>query len=152
MQQQIELMETSNLPLPDDLTYSESTLGTSRPARLEEHKVLGIPWSAEADSLHFDDAHLARHTDDLMPTKINIVSLVGRFYDPLGFLSPVIIKFKILFQKLCQSKSNWDQVIPDGLLKEWNKLSADLKQALPISLLLFRAQSPCDLCYTLWVL
>ena len=39
-QQQIELMETSNQPLPDEPTYSESTLGTSQSVRVEEHKVL----------------------------------------------------------------------------------------------------------------
>ena len=62
------------------------------------------------------------------------MSLVGKFYDPLGFLLPVIIKFKMLFQKLCQCKSDWDQVIPEDVLGEWNDLTSDLKKALPMSL------------------
>ena len=60
VQQQIELMETSNRPLPDEPTYSEYTLGTSQPARVEEFKVLGIPWNPEADHVHFDVIHLAQ--------------------------------------------------------------------------------------------
>ena len=63
-------------------------LGTSEPVSVEEHKVLGIPWSPEADRFHFNVTHLA---ENLTLTNRNFVSLVGRFYDPLGFLSPVII-------------------------------------------------------------
>ena len=42
--------------------------------------------------------------------RIIIVRLAGKFYDPLGFLSPMIIK---LFQKLCRLDSDWDEVIPE---------------------------------------
>ena len=59
--------------------------------------------------------------------KRNLVSLIGKFYDPLGFLSLVIICFKILFQKLCQCKS--DEVIPEELEGEWKLLVSDLKLA-----------------------
>ena len=31
-------------------------------------------------------------------TKRAIVSLVGRFYDPLGLLSLIIIRYKVFFQ------------------------------------------------------
>lgn len=39
--------------------------------------------------------------------------LTGKFYDPLAWvsLSPVTILLKILFQKLCQDKCDWDEVI-----------------------------------------
>ena len=35
--------------LQDEQTFSEITLGVSQPLKLEEHKVLGIPWSPESD-------------------------------------------------------------------------------------------------------
>ena len=60
VQQQIELMETSNPPFLDELTYSKHTLGTSQPATVEKSKVLGILWSPKADCFHFDVAHLAQ--------------------------------------------------------------------------------------------
>ena len=40
----------------------------------------------------------------------------------------------MLFQRLCQCKSDWDRIIPEDLLSEWNDLTSDLKQALPMSL------------------
>jgi hypothetical protein len=42
--------------------------------------------------------------DSQEPTKRRVTSIVGKFYDPLGYLSPVVIKFKILFQELCEKK------------------------------------------------
>ena len=70
----------------------------------------------------------------LQPTKRNVVSLVGRFYDPLGFLSSVTIRFKILFQRLCHNKLRWDDNLPKELLREWNELTDDLRQCGPISI------------------
>ena len=137
LQERIDRQESpkrDNPPQQDEPTFSEATLGVSRSPRMEEHKVLGVPWNSESDQLIFDVTDLARLARDLHPTKRNLVSLIGKFYDPLGFLSPVIIRFKILFQKLCQCKSDWDEVIPEELVKEWKSLISDLQQALPISL------------------
>ena len=122
LQERIDLQdnqEPNHSPLHYEPTYSEATLGLSQFSRMEEHKVLGVPWSPEPDQLIFHVTDLARLAADLRPTKRNLVSLIGNFYDPLGFLTPVIIRFKILFQKLCQCKSDWDDVLPKELTEEW---------------------------------
>ena len=69
--------------------------------------------------LAFDVLTVATAAKDLVPTKRNIVSVVGRFYDPLGILSPIVIQFKILFQQLCESKIEWDQPLSGELLLKW---------------------------------
>ena len=61
-------------------------------------------------------------------------SLVGKFYDALGFLAPVKIRFKMLFQKLCRDKLEWDVSLPEEFLEEWNTLLADLSVGGPISI------------------
>ena len=86
-----------------------------------------VPWNPESNKLIFD-------VTDLHPTEQNLLSLIGRFYDPLGFLSPVIIRFKILFLRLCQYKSEWDDVIPEELIEEWRGLISDINEAQPMSL------------------
>jgi len=63
-----------------------------------------------------------------------VVSLIGRFYDPLGFLAPVTIKFKVFFQKLCRDKLEWDVSLPEELVKEWKNLACDLSEGGPISI------------------
>ena len=60
------------------------------------------------DQLVFDLRSLAEKTTGLQPTKRNVVSLIGQIYDPLGFLFPVMVAFKILMQEVCKLKVAWD--------------------------------------------
>ena len=76
----------------------------------QEVKVLGVTWNPYADALVFSLSDIVLAADDLHPIKRNIVSLVGKFY---GLLAPVTIIFKILFQKLCQLKLDWDCDLPE---------------------------------------
>ena len=62
------------------------------------------------------------------------MSLIGKFYDPLGFLSPVIIRFKVLLQKLCQCKTDWDKIIPEELKEEWKQLISGINVILSVSI------------------
>ena len=41
---------------------------------------------------------IAAIAQEFEPTKCNIVPLAGRIYDPLGVLSPVVVRLKMLFQ------------------------------------------------------
>ncbi len=63
VQEQIDLQESqtaSGSRDRDEPTFSEATLGVSRPQKAQEHKVLGVPWNPEADQLIVDIADLAR--------------------------------------------------------------------------------------------
>ena len=81
----------SSLTEGSEETYSSSTLGRGQKIHLGEQKVLGVRWNVELDHfvINLDDIAIAAR--ELQPTKRNIVSLVGKFYDPLGFLAPVVI-------------------------------------------------------------
>lgn len=95
---------------------------------------MGVPWNPETDQLNFDITDLMKLANELHPTKRNIVSLIGKFFEPqLGFFS-YDRQIRNAFQKLCQCKSDWDERIPDKLADEWNSLVADLKVATPILL------------------
>ena len=61
-------------------------------------------------------------------TKRNAISLATRFYDPLGVISPVTVRFEQLFQKLCEKQLNWDEPLTKELLTEWESLTSDLQQ------------------------
>ena len=50
------------------------------------------------------------------PTKCHVISVIGRFYDPIGIVAP-IIKFKMSFQE-CYSKLEWDQSHSGELLSK----------------------------------
>ena len=91
-------------------------------------------WNSHTDQFVFSTHGIAQAAQNVEPTKRNVVSIVGRFYDPLKFLAPVILKFKLLFQKLCVHKMDWDQPLTDDLLKEWCTLLEDLQVDIPISI------------------
>lgn len=72
-----------------DETYEEATLGNLQGVGSEEHKVLGVRWNPGEDCLTFDVSAITELASTLEPTKRDVVSIIGRFFDPLGFLSPV---------------------------------------------------------------
>ena len=82
----------------------------------------------------FDLRELTELAVQLEPTKRNIVSMVGRFYDPIGVLSPVVVSFKVLIQEICESQVDWDQPLEKPQAKKWHELVTELKQAQPISI------------------
>ena len=92
-------------------TYVEATLPAEPCYRAEEQKVLGVCWNIHLDQLMFEFYGIASIAMSLSPTKRNFISLIGRFYYPLGFLSPVTIHFKVFMQELCKSKLSWEQLL-----------------------------------------
>ena len=114
-------------------TYAQTMLGTPPPSGSDECEILGVLWNPSSDYLIFDISELAQVAANLQPTKRNLVSLIGKFYDPLGFLAPITIRYKVLFQRLCQDKIDWDDPLPESILCEWKKLVADLSEGGPIS-------------------
>ena len=107
-------------------TYSKSTLGMSQLFQSGEQKVLGLRWEVATDKICFGFTEIAQMALKLEPTKRNLVSTIGWFYDPIGYLAPIVISFKILFQRLCQEKLEWDQPLSGDLLRQWNSLVSDL--------------------------
>ena len=69
--------------------------------------------------LKFDIRTIANSLQALDPTKRNIISFASQFYDPLGYLSPVITTLKV---ELCMSKLNWDEPLPSELLRKRKSL------------------------------
>jgi len=81
-----------------------------------------VSWNTVDDVLEFNIREIANSLHTLTPTKWNIVSFASRFYDPLGFLSSVIVMLKIFFQELCKLKLDWDDRLPTELLNKRTSL------------------------------
>jgi len=78
-------------------SYADVTLGSTQSTGPQETKILGVHWKPQTDCLIFSVSDIAQEAQSVQPTKRNVVSVVGRFYDPLGFLAPAVLKFKLLF-------------------------------------------------------
>ena len=77
---------------------------------INDDKVLGVYWDHKKDiiSLKINEVHQEAKN---IPTKRNILSVIASVFDPVGYLQPIVIKLKILFQKICRSKLEWDDDI-----------------------------------------
>lgn len=99
-----------------------------------ERQVLGVRWAVTNDVFTFDLGSIADQMKETIPTNRNAVSLATRFFDPLGVITPLTIRFKLLFQQLCETKVGWDELLEGELLTEWETLAANLQRSSPISI------------------
>ena len=113
----------------EDESYTKNTLG-ERLDHPEYIKVLGLKWKPMDDSLICDLSNLYQAASELKPTKRNVIGLSARVYDPLGFLSPLTVCFKLLFQDICVAKLNWDDDLEGDLLKRWKGLILQMREPL----------------------
>ncbi|XP_045032124.1 uncharacterized protein LOC123474258 [Daphnia magna] len=90
---------------------------------LPTERTLGVLYDSESDSLIFDVK-----TDFEASTKRRILSAVSTLYDPLGFLSPVILSAKRILQELWLVGVDWDDQVPEVIQHQWNMWTTNLSQ------------------------
>jgi hypothetical protein len=54
--------------------------------------------------------------------------VVSSIYDPVGFLSPITIRLKILLQELHERKISWDEPLDVTSRSAWFKLVGELEK------------------------
>jgi hypothetical protein len=79
-------------------------------------KALGIQWSPMLDTFSYI---LKLDTSENIATKRQFISNMASLFDPLGWVSPVIIRVKILAQHLWTRGIDWDDKIPADINEKW---------------------------------
>ena len=51
----------------------------------------------------------------------------------MGLSSPLVIRFKVLFQKVWIANIGWDSPVPEPIAKEWTKIIEDLNEGRVLS-------------------
>ncbi|CAB4017080.1 Hypothetical predicted protein [Paramuricea clavata] len=88
-----ESRSSQTLRMEHDQSYTRETTGNlSEPVEKCEQKILGVKWNYQEDCFVFDLGPIAQAAKECEPTKRNIISIASKFYDPLGFISPIIEK------------------------------------------------------------
>ncbi|KAL0853130.1 hypothetical protein ABMA27_012894 [Loxostege sticticalis] len=89
-------------------------------------KTLGLKYDIMTDKFLFSCS--ITDDDNKLQTKRDILSFIGKIFDPLGLIGPIVVKTKLFMQEVWKSKVNWDSPLPPNLLVEWAKILKDLKE------------------------
>ncbi|XP_074115121.1 uncharacterized protein LOC141537838 [Cotesia typhae] len=87
-------------------------------------KVLGLSWSSTHDQFTFQSSI----SESAVITKRSILSEVAQLFDPLGLISPVVIKAKILLQQLWLEKLDWDDQLCPDTVNQWAEFREDISK------------------------
>ena len=104
-------------------------MGLSANTPLDEDifvKVLGMNWNTLHDEIIFSFTEFYNYANSLPLTKRSVLKVTAKIYDPMGFLSPLTVKMKILFQELCIEKTIWDIELKGESLRKWKSFLQDL--------------------------
>ena len=86
-------------------------------------KVLGVKWDITGDKFYFDvDVTLENKI-----TKRRMLSITSSIFDPLGFVNPIVVSGRLLFQEAVRLKLDWDDDVPQSLATRWEQWIHDLK-------------------------
>ncbi|KRY08826.1 hypothetical protein T12_3992, partial [Trichinella patagoniensis] len=117
-----------------DLTKQSSNIPTimnDLPSeKIEEHKqvtTLGMSWNCKNDELSYNISMETNEKNEY--TKREMLSTASRIYDPLGYLTPFIIRAKTLIQELWQRGLHWEDPLPDDLKTTWTRWITEWKES-----------------------
>ena len=96
--------------------------------------LLGLLWSTSTDTITFSPKQFLIPTKGHSVTKRIVLQAASRIYDPLGFLSPITIRAKILIQELWQSGVDWDTPIQHNHNETWMQIATNLQEATNLAI------------------
>ena len=102
------------LVLPQDCAKEIANLDLYRDALPHKQSALGLCGNVKSDTLCFKVNIKLKSL-----TRRGILSVANSFYDPLGIGAPAIQPMKVLLQKLCVGKLDWDEKIPEREQEQW---------------------------------
>jgi hypothetical protein len=108
--------------IPESDRLSAVEINKEEPSKT---KTLGVLWDPERDVFTF---RVEPPDANKTPTKRNVLSAIAAVYDPLQFLSPFLVRAKILMQEIWRAGLDWDDNLPSDLATKWKNWATELSQ------------------------
>ena len=80
-------------------------------------KGLGTCWDVTTDSFYYVNRPLVDVVSNV--TRRSILKQVSSMYDPLGLITPIVLKGRMIFQAVVRLKLQWDEPVPGPLSDKW---------------------------------
>ena len=83
--------------MEEEVSYMNSQFNLCEPSSSSSEviKLLGLLWERFSDCFTFDFTKLTEYAEQLPCTKRSSLRVSTKIFDPLGFLSPFVIKLKV---------------------------------------------------------
>ena len=94
--------------------------------------LLGLRWNALNDTLCLTSRPFPSLMLSLLVTKREILSESAQIYDPLGLLTPITVKAKLLLQTLWRKKVDLDEPLDQEIRDKWLSIATDIQEATHI--------------------
>ena len=119
-------VHTNHEPILQDVPLSEreTFIQLDQLSANEVIKTLGLMWDPRNDEFLFTVNSVSNQV--LPVTKRTMFSNIAKLFDPLGFLSPVVVLAKRLIQDAWIAGIKWDDPLEGVLLESWLKFSSSL--------------------------
>lgn len=91
-------------------------------------KTLGISWQPNSDTFQFKFNFELPTAPDEVITKRSVLSTIARLYDPLGFITPVLLPAKLLMRDLWLENLDWDEPVSQDLRLRWRQYLLNLQE------------------------
>ena len=89
--------------------------------KVPEERALGVLWNTDNDTLCFNINIIEKPL-----TKRRLLPMLSSIYDPLGLVSPFLLKGRKIIQELCKDSFQWDHPIPENIKQQWLKYKSNL--------------------------
>ena len=108
---------TNNSDVLNSIEISERSKSLQKHFRLDDNmqeRALGNVWNICSDTFTYEI-----NMKEKPNTRRGVLSVVSSLYDPLGFVAPVTLEPKLIFQNACKLKLAWDELLPPDLCSAW---------------------------------
>ncbi|XP_054719217.1 uncharacterized protein LOC129228560 [Uloborus diversus] len=107
--------------------WVDQGLSTSECLENCQLKVLMLNWNTKEDSLSLDVKSLLSNLSSLKNTKRCVLQTAAMIFDPMGFLSPFVVRIRCLMQDIWKIGTDWDDELPENLTLKWRKWYGEIK-------------------------
>ena len=105
------------------LKLTEPQRWTLRGEGSQIRKTFGVVWIVQEDMFSFS---FVPPPEELILTKRNVLKKTASIYDPFGFLTPFVVRAKMLMQEAWMEAIGWNEELPYHLKAEWKKWFKEL--------------------------
>lgn len=86
--------------------------------------ILGVKWKPSSDCFTFNVNEIQT---TVTITKRTITGTVARIYDPIGYLTPILMTARAFIQELWKLKVEWDEPLSGKIKERWIEFCEDLR-------------------------